>query len=98
MRTTSTLFGLLAAIAALPAMAQDNLEIIGKPIDGKMGFQPAATGQSEGLQSLDFGLLIVITLMPSITNQLKNSLKIAEQRFKDTRELMAARELEISFQ
>ncbi|MEK9756849.1 MAG: cytochrome c oxidase subunit II [Paracoccaceae bacterium] len=63
MRTTSTLFGLLAAIAALPAMAQDNLEIIGKPIDGKMGFQPAATGQSEGLQSLDFGLLIVITLI-----------------------------------
>ena len=51
MRTTSTLFGLLAAIAALPAMAQDNLEIIGQPIDGKMGFQPAATGQSEGLQS-----------------------------------------------
>ena len=48
MRTTSTLFGLLAAIAALPAMAQDNLEIIGKPIDGKMGFQPAQRGNQRG--------------------------------------------------
>ena len=40
--------GLMAAFSAVPAMAQENLridglEIIGEPIDGKMGFQPAVT-------------------------------------------------------
>ena len=63
MRTNLTLFSLLASGAAFPVFAQDNLEIIGKPVDGKMGFQPAATGLSASLQTLDYGLLIVITLI-----------------------------------
>ncbi len=63
MRIISTLFGLAAACAAIPVFAQDDLEIIGKPVDGKMGFQPAATGLMENLQSLDYGILIVITLI-----------------------------------
>ena len=63
MRIISTLFGLAATCAATPVFAQDDLEIIGKPVDGKMGFQPAATGLMENLQSLDYGILIVITLI-----------------------------------
>ena len=63
MRTTSTLFGLLAICVAFPVKAQNTLEIIGKPVDGEMGFQPAATGLMENLQSLDYGILIVITLI-----------------------------------
>ena len=63
MRTTSTLFGLWAICVAFPVKAQNTLEIIGKPVDGEMGFQPAATGLMENLQSLDYGILIVITLI-----------------------------------
>ncbi|ASM72968.1 MULTISPECIES: cytochrome c oxidase subunit II [Roseobacteraceae] len=53
--------GLFAATAALPAMAQDNLEIIGAPRDGAMGFQPAATELARDLQWLDGMLLVIIT-------------------------------------
>lgn len=63
MRTTSTLTGLLTAGAAFPVLAQDDLKIIGKPVDGKVGFQPAATGLMENLRYLDYGILIVITLI-----------------------------------
>ena len=63
MRIISTLLSLLVASAGFPATAQDDLEIIGRPVDGKMGFQPAATGLSANLQSLDYGILIVITLI-----------------------------------
>lgn len=58
--------GLFAAFAAAPAMAQDalgDLEIIGAPIDGKMGFQPAASELARDLQWLDGMLLVVITLI-----------------------------------
>ena len=63
MRTTSTLTGLLTAGAAFPVLAQDDLKIIGKPVDGKVGFQPAATGLMENLRYLDYGILVVITLI-----------------------------------
>ena len=63
MRTISKIFGLTAVCAAFPIAAQENLQIIGKPVDGKMGFQPAATGLMESLKSLDYGILIVITLI-----------------------------------
>jgi len=53
--------GLFAATAALPAMAQDNLEIVGAPRDGVMGFQPAVTELARDLQWLDHMLLIIIT-------------------------------------
>ena len=36
----------LAAMTAIPAMAQDvlgDLPVIGKPVDGGMGFQPASS-------------------------------------------------------
>ena len=63
MRITSKLFGLMAALRALPASAQEKLEIIGQPIDGKLGFQPPATDQAKGIQDLDLGVLIVVTLI-----------------------------------
>ncbi|MFK7875727.1 MAG: cytochrome c oxidase subunit II [Paracoccaceae bacterium] len=54
--------GLLgAALAAAPAWAQDGLETIGKPVDGKMGFQPAATELARDLQWLD-GMINVIII------------------------------------
>ena len=60
--------GLMASFAALPAMAQDSvridgLEIVGAPIDGKMGFQPAVTELASDLQWLDGLLLIIITII-----------------------------------
>jgi len=53
----------LAAFAAAPALAQDKLEIIGAPIDGMMGFQPAATELARDIHALDNLLLIVITII-----------------------------------
>ncbi len=55
--------GLLAAFAAAPAVAQENLEIIGAPVDGKTGFQPAATLLAREIQSLDYLLLVIITII-----------------------------------
>lgn len=58
MRILSTLMGLWAAFSALPALAQD-AEIIGKPTDKGLGFQPAVTELSRDIQSLD-GMINVI--------------------------------------
>ncbi|WP_407474352.1 cytochrome c oxidase subunit II [Sulfitobacter sp. PM12] len=60
--------GLMAAFSAVPAMAQENLridglEIIGEPVDGKMGFQPAVTRVAQDIHDLDHLILIVITLI-----------------------------------
>lgn len=44
------------------AMAQD-LEIVGKPVDGKTGFQPAATELARDLYWLDGFILIIITFI-----------------------------------
>jgi cytochrome c oxidase subunit 2 len=63
MQTKFKLVSLTAALPALPASAQDQLEIIGQPIDGKLGFQPAATDLAKGIQDLDLGVLIVVTLI-----------------------------------
>lgn len=62
MKNLFTLTGLFATLLSLPAAAQD-LEIIGKPVDGAMGFQPAATGLASELQWLDNLLLIIITVI-----------------------------------
>ena len=54
--------GLILAGAA--ASAQDvnqELEIIGAPVDGAMGFQPAATELARDVQWLDSMLLVIIT-------------------------------------
>ncbi len=38
----------------------DNLEVIGQPVDGAMGFQPAATNIAQDTQALDNLLLYII--------------------------------------
>lgn len=55
-----------AALMAGTAGAQtlpDNLPRIGVPVDGAMGFQPAATGQASDLQWLDGFILVIITVI-----------------------------------
>lgn len=61
MKKLLSISGALSAIAAAPAWAQDKLEIIGKPIDGAMGFQPAATEIARRMQWLDGMILVIIT-------------------------------------
>ncbi|MFU8777306.1 MAG: cytochrome c oxidase subunit II [Roseovarius sp.] len=61
MRLTSSLMAALTALITLPAMAQEGLEIVGKPVQGKMGFQPAATELARDLQWLD-GMINVIII------------------------------------
>ncbi len=62
MQLKSMLTGLIGAAFATPAMAQE-LEIIGRPVDGGVGFQPAATNLATELQWLDGLLLIIITVI-----------------------------------
>ncbi|WP_299826749.1 cytochrome c oxidase subunit II [uncultured Roseobacter sp.] len=61
MKRFFTFSGLMAGFAATAVQAQDNLEIIGRPVDGKMGFQPAVTELAEDLQWLDGMILVIIT-------------------------------------
>ncbi len=63
MKNVFTLSGVLVALSALPTLAQDGLEIIGKPVDGLTGFQPAVTELAHDLHSLDWLILVVITLI-----------------------------------
>lgn len=56
----------LATLASGAALAQDGIEglaTIGKPIDGKMGFQPAATEIARDVQWLDGMVLVIITVI-----------------------------------
>jgi cytochrome c oxidase subunit 2 len=62
MKNALTLSGVFATLTAMPAMAQD-LEIIGKPIDGLMGFQPAASKLARDQQYLDWLILVIITVI-----------------------------------
>jgi cytochrome c oxidase subunit II len=57
----TTLYGLLAAFLAAPAMAQDALEVIGQPLPRGIAFQPAATELARDLQWLDGMILVIIT-------------------------------------
>jgi cytochrome c oxidase subunit II len=50
-----------ASLMAGAAFAQQALEIIGQPVDGKMGFQPAGTAHAQDVQWLDGMLLYIIT-------------------------------------
>ena len=65
MRLSTALTGIAAAcaasLAAGMAFAQQALEIIGQPVDGAMGFQPAATQSAVDLQWLDGMILYIIT-------------------------------------
>ena len=58
-----TLAGLSASLTATTAWAQDNLEIIGTPVQGGTGFQPAATELARDLQWLDGLILVIITVI-----------------------------------
>ncbi|SNS65916.1 cytochrome c oxidase subunit II [Antarctobacter heliothermus] len=62
MQRKSMLLGLLSAFLAVPALAQD-LPVLGKPHDGGMGFQPAATELAADLQWLDGMVLVIITII-----------------------------------
>ena len=61
MRIISKIFGVIAGMSAIPALAQDGLEIIGVPIDRSLGFQPAVTELARDLQWLDAMILYIIT-------------------------------------
>lgn len=62
MRLTS-LLGLVSAFAAAGAARAQTLETIGRPVDGKMGFQPAATELATDIHNLDHMILIIITVI-----------------------------------
>jgi cytochrome c oxidase subunit 2 len=62
MRLTS-LLGLASAFAAAGTARAQTLETIGRPVDGKMGFQPAATELATDIQSLDHMILVIITVI-----------------------------------
>jgi len=64
MRIFSKMLAALAAMTAIPAAAQqvgEDLEIIGAPESGAMGFQPAGTELARDLHWLDGMLLVIIT-------------------------------------
>jgi cytochrome c oxidase subunit 2 len=63
MQLKKTLYGLLAALVAAPAMAQDGLEVVGQPTPRGIGFQPAATELMRDIQWLDSMLNIIITVI-----------------------------------
>ncbi|MDR9484146.1 MAG: cytochrome c oxidase subunit II [Sediminimonas sp.] len=63
MRPIFSLVATLAAFIAGPVFAQDNLQIIGEPKQGGMGFQPAATELARDLQWLDGMILVIITVI-----------------------------------
>ncbi len=61
---TSLWTGAGLAMAGAPLFAQEvnqELEIVGRPVDGEMGFQPAATELARDVQWLDNMLLVIIT-------------------------------------
>ena len=62
MKNAFSLAGLFAALSTLPAAAQDG-GLVGKPVPGGTGFQPAATELARDLQSLDWMILVIITLI-----------------------------------
>ena len=67
MRILTSFSGLALSAAALlsggAAFAQQSLEIVGRPVDGEMGFQPGATLLARELHGLDHFLLIIITII-----------------------------------
>ena len=68
MKKLLSLSALLAGLGAMPVLAQDNLridglEVIGTPVDGKMGFQPAVTRLAQDIHDLDWLILVIITVI-----------------------------------
>ncbi len=68
MRLPFSFLAAFTALSALPARAQDGFEVIGAPIQGGMGFQPAATELARDLQWLDGMInLIIIAIVLFVT-------------------------------
>ncbi|MCF6234554.1 MAG: cytochrome c oxidase subunit II [Rhodobacteraceae bacterium] len=63
MKHTLSLSALFAGLSALPALAQDGLESIGKPTPGGWSFQPAATELARETFALDWMILVIITVI-----------------------------------
>jgi len=71
MGMTNRVVGALASINAAffafasgaSAQTVDGLEVIGRPIEAGIGFQPAVTGVAKDLQWLDGMLLVIITII-----------------------------------
>jgi cytochrome c oxidase subunit II len=65
MRLSTVMNGFAAATLAVcasgGAFAQQALEIVGQPVPGATGFQPAVTELADDIQWLDYMLLVVIT-------------------------------------
>ncbi len=69
MRFSSLFATATAILTAGQAIAQENLEIIGKPVDGAMGFQPSATSVAQAAHGLDGMInyiIIAITLFVTL--------------------------------
>jgi len=60
MRLFSKFSTALAALSASPALAQATLETVGKPVDGALNFQPAATELARDIHSLDTMINVII--------------------------------------
>lgn len=63
---TGMIFSASAALAGVSAQAQatlPDLPIVGAPVDGATGFQPAVTSVARDLQWLDGMILVIITLI-----------------------------------
>ena len=68
MKHLFSLSAVVSGFSALPAMAQDalridGLEVIGAPVDGETGFQPAVTRLAQDIHDLDWLILVIITLI-----------------------------------
>lgn len=63
MKHTLSLSALFAGLLAFPALAQDGLESVGKPTPRGWSFQPAATELARETQSLDWLILVIITII-----------------------------------
>jgi cytochrome c oxidase subunit II len=61
MQRLTSLLALFPAFLAAPASSQEALQIIGAPVPGGIGFQPAATELARDLQWLDGMVLVIIT-------------------------------------
>jgi len=63
MKHALTLSGIFAALSGLPALAQDGLETIGKPVNGGIDFQFAATELARDTFALDWLIFVIITVI-----------------------------------
>lgn len=63
MTRLSALLGAAASTAATSALAQDGLEVVGRPVPGGINFQPAVTELARDIHWLDNFLLVIITII-----------------------------------